>query len=82
VVKPADPGMPLLVEYPIDGISLGWYIQAVTWEIEYTDEFEAWWLDLTEPERESSTAKVGLLEERGPQLGDPHTSQIKDEGLI
>jgi hypothetical protein len=43
---------------------------------------DASWLDLTEPERESITAKVGLLEERGPQLGDPHTSQIKDEGLI
>ena len=50
----------------------------MTYEIEYTDEFEAWWLGLTEPERESITAKVGLLEERGPQLGDPHTSQIKN----
>jgi hypothetical protein len=43
----------------------------MTWEIEYTDEFEAWWEGLTEEEQEAIDAAVQLLEERGPSLGRP-----------
>ena len=46
------------------------------WEVEYTDEFGRWWNDLTEAEQESVDASVRLLEERGPQLGHPHSSGI------
>src|SRR4051812_24251766 len=46
-------------------------------EVEYTDEFEGWWDGLDEGEQESIAAHVGLLEERGPKLGFPHTSGIK-----
>ena len=46
------------------------------WEVEYTDEFGDWWNDLTEAEQESVDASVRLLEERGPQLGHPHSSGI------
>jgi hypothetical protein len=48
-----------------------------TWEVEYTDEFEQWWAGLTEAEQESVSASVRLLEERGPNLGFPHSSGIK-----
>ena len=48
----------------------------MTWEVEYTDEFGAWWAGLTEGEQESLAASVRLLEERGPALGYPHSSGI------
>ena len=46
------------------------------WDVEYTDEFGAWWNDLDDAERESIAASVELLEVRGPSLGHPHTSGI------
>lgn len=49
----------------------------MAWEVEYTDEFGTWWVTLSEAERESITATVGLLEEYGPQLSHPHSSDIK-----
>ena len=48
----------------------------MSWEVEYTDEFELWWQTLTEREQESLNASVKLLEERGPSLGHPHSSGI------
>jgi len=48
----------------------------MTWDIEYTDELGAWWAGLSEAEQESIDASVRLLEEKGPQLGFPHTSGI------
>ena len=46
------------------------------WQVEYTDEFGAWWEIMTETEQESIAASVGLLEAKGPQLGFPHSSGI------
>lgn len=48
------------------------------WEVEYTDEFEAWWAGLTEDEQESVAAYVELLERRGPQLRHPYSSAVLD----
>lgn len=48
----------------------------MAWEIEYTDEFGAWWDQLSEEEQISVAASVTLLEERGPNLGFPHSSAI------
>lgn len=48
----------------------------MTWEVEFTDDFGAWWETLDEREQESIDAAVQLLEARGPQLGFPHTSGI------
>ena len=48
----------------------------MSWEVEYTDEFEEWWLSLTEEEQISVDATVQLLEELGPQLLFPHSSGI------
>ncbi|CAM4328950.1 Addiction module toxin RelE [Bordetella tumbae] len=47
------------------------------WEVEYTDELGEWWSDLTEAEQESIDSSVRLLEEKGPNLGFPHTSGIE-----
>ena len=47
------------------------------WDVEYTDEFEAWWDHLNEAEQDSVQAAVMLLGEDGPHLGFPHTSDIK-----
>ncbi|WP_219062305.1 type II toxin-antitoxin system RelE/ParE family toxin [Pseudomonas sp. UMAB-08] len=47
------------------------------WEIEYTDEFEGWWEDLSEGEQVSLSASVKLLERFGPGLRFPHCSGIK-----
>ena len=48
----------------------------MSWDVEYTDEFEAWWGGLSEQEQVSLAASVELLEERGPSLGHPHSSGI------
>ena len=48
----------------------------MSWEVEFTDEFQEWWDSLTEAEQEDLAASVGLLETNGPQLGHPHTSGI------
>ncbi|MFY9328171.1 MAG: type II toxin-antitoxin system RelE/ParE family toxin [Georgfuchsia sp.] len=47
------------------------------WDVEYTDEFEDWWNQLTEAEQESIEASVELLEARGPNLRFPHSSGIE-----
>jgi len=49
---------------------------AVGWEVEFTDEFEAWWNDLGEQEQGRVDASVQLLEEFGPALDYPHTSGV------
>jgi hypothetical protein len=47
------------------------------WEVEYTDEFEAWWNGLAESEQESVWDSVSLLEDHGPNLKFPHSSGIE-----
>ena len=47
------------------------------WEVEYTDEFEAWWEGLDKDEQESIAAIVRVLEIRGPSLPHPYSSSIK-----
>lgn len=49
----------------------------MSWEVEYTDEFELWWKTLSEEEQTSIDASVRLLEARGPHLGFPHTSGVE-----
>jgi len=47
------------------------------WDVEYTDEFEGWWDDLSEAEQEDIDAVVELLEARGPRLPFPYSSGIQ-----
>lgn len=48
----------------------------MAWEVEYTEEFEDWWNNLAKEEQEEISAKVELLEERGPTLPRPHADRI------
>lgn len=52
------------------------YICTMSWDVEYTNEFGDWWGTPSEAEQESLAASVRLLEERGPNLGFPHSSGI------
>ena len=49
----------------------------MTWEVEYTDEFEEWWNVCSETEQISIAANVELLETKGPQLPFPYSSGIE-----
>ncbi|MDZ7667010.1 MAG: hypothetical protein U5K27_17075 [Desulfotignum sp.] len=52
--------------YSLDGIYFHSYNFPMSWEVEYTDEFENWWKTLTEKEQVSISASVRLLEVCGP----------------
>lgn len=47
------------------------------WQIEYTDEFEEWWNDLSQEAQKDVASVVGLLEEWGVRLDYPYSSKIK-----
>jgi hypothetical protein len=47
------------------------------WNVEYTDQFEDWWLTLSEHEQEAVTAAVEALEDHGPALGRPFVDAIQ-----
>ncbi|HUZ77218.1 MAG TPA: type II toxin-antitoxin system RelE/ParE family toxin [Chloroflexota bacterium] len=46
------------------------------WEVEATDEFGSWYLDLAQAEQSAINAVVDLLDERGPALGRPYADTI------
>ena len=46
------------------------------WEVEYTDEFEEWWKTLSEAEQKRVAFSVGLLEQFGPSLKFPHSTNV------
>jgi hypothetical protein len=47
------------------------------WRVATTDEFDRWFRDeLTDEEREETTAKVNLIKVFGPQLGRPHADTL------
>lgn len=49
----------------------------MSWEVEYTDEFAAWWETLTAQEQERVSASVVRVQEQGPALGRPWVDTIK-----
>ncbi|HLQ26939.1 MAG TPA: type II toxin-antitoxin system RelE/ParE family toxin [Acidiferrobacterales bacterium] len=49
----------------------------MTWGVEYTDEFGAWWEGLDEGTQIAIDATVRLLETKGPQLPFPHSSDVR-----
>ena len=49
----------------------------MVWDVEFTDEFGARWESLTADEQVSVRAVVGVLEEKGPALGYPYSSDVK-----
>jgi hypothetical protein len=48
----------------------------MAWEVEYTNEFEDWFLELSQSQQRSITARVDMLEEDGPNLGFPYSSSV------
>lgn len=47
------------------------------WEIEFTDEFGAWWDGLTVDQQVAITERVDLLAARGPGLRRPYVGEIR-----
>ncbi|CAN5211258.1 type II toxin-antitoxin system RelE/ParE family toxin [soil metagenome] len=48
----------------------------MSWNVENTDEFGDWWLELSEGQQEDVTAVALLLMEQGPNLPFPYSSGI------
>lgn len=46
------------------------------YDVEYTDEFSAWWNTLSEDEQEDIVAIVGILEDKGTQLPFPFSTGV------
>jgi|ERR1035441_2987611 hypothetical protein len=57
------------------------YNHGVAWEIEYTDEFETWWDELSGDDQERVRAAVEILEEAGPALGRPLVDTLEGSRL-
>ncbi len=53
-----------------------YYNFGVAWDVEVTDEFNAWWNGLTEAERISVERAVLLLEDRRPHLPFPYSGRV------
>ena len=49
----------------------------MAWEVEYSDEFGAWWDGLGDGQRVKIAATVELLEERGASLPFPFSSGVE-----
>ena len=47
------------------------------WEVEYTDEFGAWWDQLDADEQDAVGVSVELLRQLGPHLPRPHADTLK-----
>lgn len=47
------------------------------WRVDYTDQFESWWDELSADEQERVTAAVELLEQFGPSLGRPTVDTLE-----
>lgn len=52
-------------------------IEAMPWEVEYTDEFEEWFGGLDEAAQEDVALAVEKLEERGPALPRPLADMVE-----
>lgn len=48
----------------------------MSWTVEVTFEFEAWWDGLTEEERVSIDGMIHVLEAHGPSLGQPYSNAV------
>ena len=47
------------------------------WEVEFTDEFKAWWDTLTLSQQRAASHVVDMLVDNGPSLGHPHSTGIR-----
>ena len=49
----------------------------MAWEVEFSDEFGAWWEGLAAAEQKSVDFTVSLLQQVGPMLRMPHSSGVE-----
>lgn len=49
----------------------------MSWEVEFTNEFDAWWNELTEDAQDDVAFGVNLLKEHGPALTRPYADTIR-----
>lgn len=49
----------------------------MSWDVEFTTEFEQWYRSLDQAEQERIVAVVQVLRERGPGLGRPLVDSVK-----
>lgn len=49
---------------------------SISWEVEYTDQFETWWHTLLPDEQRHIAQAVDLLATYGPSLGRPLVDTI------
>ena len=50
----------------------------MTWDVENTDEFGSWFVDLSEADQDAIDFTVDLLIAQGPNLRFPHSSGISN----
>lgn len=50
------------------------------WEIDYSEEYQSWFVNLDEAGKEAVFQRVLLLQEFGPNLGRPYADTLK--GLV
>jgi len=53
----------------------------MAWDIETTEEYDAWFLEQAENGQEAIRMKVELLAEYGPKLPRPHADTLKGSNL-
>lgn len=54
----------------------------MTWEVRLTDEFEAWFLALSDTEQVDVLAMLDVLEIMGPTLGRPQADTLKGTARV
>lgn len=50
----------------------------MNWDVEVTDEFKSWFVDLSEADQDAIRFTVNLLMAQGPSLRFPHSSGISN----
>jgi hypothetical protein len=56
--------------------------EAVSWRVEHTDQFAAWWGQLSGEGQEAVAAAVAVLQEHGPGLGQPLVEKIRSSRYL
>ena len=49
----------------------------MAWQVEYTDDFAAWWDALSEDDQEAIWDSVAILQREGPGLGRPLVDTVE-----
>jgi len=49
----------------------------MAWEVEFTDQFEGWWTELSEADQDKIAAAVNVLADQGPNLKRPLVGKIE-----